>query len=1004
MTGKEDYTFIDKVFVRTPFYSFSSFGLEKLPLMLGDALFRNALWLASPVFYGLLEKKAFGFSRLSEKERFTLAKYYNRMCFRPTPFGLFACFSLAPWSVKAGLSLSGDPGVRLHLRPDQEWLRRMNGGDDGLPGEAQVALNPTVVQIGGRFRFVSGHIGADGRQVYSVSAVGAGKLHVRLVKALAGGPLTLAGVIHQIGKLTDCTEAEAADYAAFLAASQFLCTAGRRDLAEPVMPPAGQASFWRRVATRLTGDVGSLASDEFEVRAQAPEAAAAGRSVFYAAAERSAVAGGADTADRKHLSGALVALQALALPYRSADLGRFIADFKQRYDREAVPLLEALDPDTGLAYGDVRTEGASRGLLEDVMFPRLDRETAKGEWTAVHRLLFRNWAAIKGKGHFALLELTDIELAELPRTDGGGALAPSMALLYTPTEAGLVIEEAGGASAVALTGRFGTFSNEAFDLCREIAEREAEANPGIVFADLWLNGDDHVDNINRRRPVYEYGIPLNVFSSLQADRQLLPADLILLVRSDELILESRRLKKRIIPRLSTAYNFNHSQLPLFRLLCDLQFQGLQASLGFDLAAFFPGQEFYPRVVYKGVILGLARWHLSAAEIRQLTALPPSLGRFHQFRQERGIPMSVCTGRGDQQLVFNFVRDGETRFFLDHLKGSENVVLKEYLYPSGGVSAEGRPFAAQQVAMLYKTSPVYAEMVARENGEKAARRTFLPGSEWLYLKLYCTPQSADELLSSVISPVLLQNRALVSRWFFIRYVDPGYHLRIRILMPPAQQGKLLESLERRLSLKKYRHLVGRLQGDTYRRELERYGAGIIGQIEGLFEADSDLVLVFLADAGAGDRSGDTGLAAFVFSWQLAETLLPDPLERSGLFAAMSDSFLGQFKQDKALKLSMDRKYRALAAELDTLLGPPDGGRLSAPVRRALKVLLDQADALYSVTACWPAQRRQALAADLLHMQVNRFFTVAQTNHEALMYYFFVKYIAARAGRNRRTARV
>lgn len=36
-----------------------------------------------------------------------------------------------------------------------------------------------------------------------------------------------------------------------------------------------------------------------------------------------------------------------------------------------------------------------------------------------------------------------------------------------------------------------------------------------------------------------------------------------------------------------------------------------------------------------------------------------------------------------------------------------------------------------------------------------KRTFLPGSEWVYLKLYTGAKTADELLTDYISPLLNQ---------------------------------------------------------------------------------------------------------------------------------------------------------------------------------------------------------------------------------------------------------
>ncbi|HBX51207.1 MAG: hypothetical protein A2275_06955 [Bacteroidetes bacterium RIFOXYA12_FULL_35_11] len=63
------------------------------------------------------------------------------------------------------------------------------------------------------------------------------------------------------------------------------------------------------------------------------------------------------------------------------------------------------------------------------------------------------------------------------------------------------------------------------------------------------------------------------------------------------------------------------------------------------------------------------------------------------------------------------------------------------------------------------------------------RYFIPGSEWLYYKIYCGPKTADTIIENVFLPVsskLFEN-SLIKKWFFIRYSDSDLHLRFRILL-------------------------------------------------------------------------------------------------------------------------------------------------------------------------------------------------------------------------------
>ncbi|KIA90917.1 hypothetical protein OC25_23750, partial [Pedobacter kyungheensis] len=124
------YRFLPEVFLRAPYYSFSGYDLSRLPEVLQQQAFRNAVFLASAGFYRLLEKKEFDFDRLTDKEKHSLFKYYNRMCFRSTPFGSFSSFTLLQWGSGGQVRLSEADESVLHLLPDQAMLRELKNRVD----------------------------------------------------------------------------------------------------------------------------------------------------------------------------------------------------------------------------------------------------------------------------------------------------------------------------------------------------------------------------------------------------------------------------------------------------------------------------------------------------------------------------------------------------------------------------------------------------------------------------------------------------------------------------------------------------------------------------------------------------------------------------------------------------------------------------------------------------------------------------------------------------------
>ncbi len=59
--------------------------------------------------------------------------------------------------------------------------------------------------------------------------------------------------------------------------------------------------------------------------------------------------------------------------------------------------------------------------------------------------------------------------------------------------------------------------------------------------------------------------------------------------------------------------------------------------------------------------------------------------------------------------------------------------------------------------------------------------YMPGSEWLYLKFYVSRSFADKILTHEVYNTIkqLKRNGYLSGFFFIRYTDPYYHLRLRI---------------------------------------------------------------------------------------------------------------------------------------------------------------------------------------------------------------------------------
>ena len=304
-------------------------------------------------------------------------------------------------------------------------------------------------------------------------------------------------------------------------------------------------------------------------------------------------------------------------------------------------------------------------------------------------------------------------------------------------------------------------------------------------------------------------------------------------------------------------------------------------------------------------------------------------------------------------------------------------------------------AGQYVAFMKHGKRIYSVPPKTSfNLSYQASRSFPLGSNWLYLRVFCRPESADLILLYTLLPFLIKNQKRVKKWFFIRYDEDGYHLRIRLNIAEENIGEVLSAFKNQLSAKGHKRLVKELQGDTYRRELERYGADIIELVELYFEASSNFTLKTLQERSKNQTFLTEFDAGIFTSFYLINCMLDEP-ERVKIFTnKLSDGFLSEFKANKELHIDIDAKYRAIRSHLKRLLEEPVETLLTRKLHAEFKSLLARMQMIVTATKHKSQPQIHILTADLIHMHLNRMFRANQRQQEFLVYYCLHKYISSK----------
>ncbi|MBL0155349.1 MAG: lantibiotic dehydratase [Chitinophagaceae bacterium] len=726
--------------------------------------------------------------------------------------------------------------------------------------------------------------------------------------------------------------------------------------------------------------------------------------IFQADAYRDPVSGGPSALYQEDLKAAILFLQQINPPRDNPYLTAFTKKFNARFEGQEIPLLQALDTETGIPYGDHKSPDPAP-LKDDLVLPETGRElrvTMPESELALFRLLLKG---IHENKYELELKQEDFPVFEPP----AGIWAPSHSVMFRITdneERPVYLEMCGNCSANSLLSRFAGSHQGIAKEVMGIAQEEEHLNNEIIFAEIIHLPENRVGNILLRPASRKYEIPYLGASSVKTAFTLPADDLFLKAAGGKLFLYSKRLQKRIVPRLSAAHYFGNHSLPVYHFLCDMQAQGQQNSYSFtwgNLSGMFP---FLPRVVFGKVILHAASWQLDSGEISRLVKLLREENKtgFLNWLKQRKIPDQFFLAEGDNELPVDIRNPYSLLAFSDAILEKKHCMLREMFLPGQHICGqEGQLYNGQYLAtLLLEHSSYNGELMNRYAPAVVMQnRSFPPGSEWLYLKIYCGIKTAEEILQHQAGPFIhdMMKQGLIKNWFFIRYFDTDFHLRLRIqLKSAAQYAEILNGLSSLLTPLLTENLVSGWQIDTYHRELERYGPELIEETETLFTLDSQLKLAFL-DITEGDKREQV---RWLFGLKNADWLMDclgfDSTQKENMAAALKESFAAEFHMNKFLGQQINQRFSQFRSSIEIAFGIRTGLDLLSefyPVFNAFEPAFRELGTRIrkKLEAQYP-ENTSSYIGSCIHMMLNRLFVSDPRIQEMVLYEFLHKVYQAK----------
>ncbi|MCC6460665.1 MAG: lantibiotic dehydratase [Saprospiraceae bacterium] len=679
---------------------------------------------------------------------------------------------------------------------------------------------------------------------------------------------------------------------------------------------------------------------------------------------------------------------------------KFVQKFTERYENEEVPILRVLDDELGLGFGNSVNQD-DNPISKDVLVPN-ESAFSTTEWTneqsKILNLLLDTYA-----NKDVVLNLSAGTFgSENPSWD---LLPPSFSIIFRMVAEGKIwVETVGNASGANLVGRFAYLKPALLDLVQDICAQEQQLNDNVIFAEIVHLPGSRVGNILLRPAVRQYEIPFLAQSSVDAEFQLPLDDLFVSVFNGRIVLRSRRLNKFIIPKLTTAHNYHYYTQPLYKFLCDLQNQDFRFWMTFSLSDLGNQMVFTPRVEFENFILSPATWYLTndtmagvlkaKDETTRMAEMAALRARFNMPRYlsllEADIEMIVDTE--DPLLVSVLASDARIR---------AQIVLREYLGDPDSVvkDRQHQAYANQFFITLLRNTPIYTHLnpLHQLAASAALQRVFVPGDQWVYYKAYSGVKTTDNLLIDIIQPIAqhLKAQGMIDRWFFIRYNDPDNHIRFRFHLSEQRHFQYLtELVNQQFRAQLADGTVWKIQLDSYRREIERYGANTMELSELLFDADSTATAFFLGKMREEQSPDIRWLWAMKTTDLLLHQLGYSPEQKINLLGSLKQSFAREFRMDNALYLKqLSRNFREHKDRIRELMQAEPGSGQVSPDWLAEALLLHQQAIEAPCRGLLEVAQQQALelpldmlVASYIHMKFNRIFPSYQRKNEMVFYDF------------------
>lgn len=671
------------------------FSDEEFERMISDRSFRNAVFLSSPALAQELDRFLSGNMKKEskiERLRAGLTKYVERMSTRCTPFGYFASCSTVELADKHKLMVSDN--IKENYRVDMLCLYNLAQilqSDNEILRRLHYRTNDTLLSVGKRYHYITSSYTPHGVQ-FQIRSVKHTPI-LRDVLRLCQKRISFEDIKQNITSVYEISDSALTDYLLSLIKNQLLISnidptvtdENYQALLMSHLPNGETKTRLKQIETclnelKVNRDYEENTKTIQEIKALLRDCGVGNTNDKFIVQLDSFRELSQGRLNKDTLIPQLQDAIDFMLRFCSAGESMEMADFKKRfsarYEQQEVPLIEALDPEVGVGYY-VKSSIVNNPLIAGIQPPISQKSYSSMPITPLSKILLRKLVASSGKG-VVELEKEDFKIEPQPITKLPLTIAAMFSIVGIDDMSGeykLQGLHFSGSSAANLLGRFASGDKNIHGIVKQVADCEQEAIKDKIVAEIAHVPEARTGNILSRPHLRLHEIIYLTNSTLDDDHVIPVNDLMLSISDNRVILRSKRFKKEIIPRLTTAHNFSKGT-PIYRFLCELQNQGSIPALSFHWCGLDKIFDHLPRVIYRNIILSPERWTLNTKDIKK-DKMHYSTEELMAWKDINKLPNRVLLVAGDNKLIVDFKSTLSINAFLSEITHSQTVTLEEF---------------------------------------------------------------------------------------------------------------------------------------------------------------------------------------------------------------------------------------------------------------------------------------------------------------------------------------